>query len=239
MFHYRYIYKTVFGMKFQDFDAEDDEDAERIFWEGKLRDLNDVVAVSKSNLPVDENRPHIVDDERVDGKPGTLEVDSVLHQEAAVAEEPRVGVPPRQDDAALARGLPQDGDTPGRARLDDLRDHLAPGFLDSALFEKTGERAGCGASRVPDGIADHAEETADERAESRVYPGKRGNGGIEHGGKQPRRCGGNNGGQDRAAEVGALGHGGPFWKGATMGQIIALMACAALGVLIGFAISGR
>lgn len=54
MFHYRYIYKTVFGMKYKDFDAEDDEAAERIFWEGKMTDLNEIVMVEKSNLPVDE-----------------------------------------------------------------------------------------------------------------------------------------------------------------------------------------
>ena len=54
MFHYRYIYKTVFGTKWQDLDAEDDEAADRIFWEDKLSDLNEIVMVEKSSLPVDE-----------------------------------------------------------------------------------------------------------------------------------------------------------------------------------------
>lgn len=56
MFHYRYIYKTVFGTKWQDLDAEDDEAADRIFWDGKIRDLNEIVMVSKSTLPVEEER---------------------------------------------------------------------------------------------------------------------------------------------------------------------------------------
>ena len=55
MFHYRYIYKTVFGTKWQDLDAEDDEAADRIFWGGKIRDLNEIVMVSKSTLPVEED----------------------------------------------------------------------------------------------------------------------------------------------------------------------------------------
>ena len=55
MFHYRYIYKTVFGAKWQDLDAEDDEAADRIFWDGKIRDLNEIVMVSKSTLPVEED----------------------------------------------------------------------------------------------------------------------------------------------------------------------------------------
>ena len=55
MFHYRYIYKTVFGTKWQDLDAEDDEAADRIFWDGKIRDLNEIVMVSKSTLPVEED----------------------------------------------------------------------------------------------------------------------------------------------------------------------------------------
>lgn len=54
MFHYRYVYQTVFGMRFQDFDAEDDEEAERVFWKDKLSDLNEIVMVEKSSLPVDE-----------------------------------------------------------------------------------------------------------------------------------------------------------------------------------------
>ena len=54
MFRYRYVYQTVFGMRFQDFDAEDDEEAERVFWDGKLSDLNEIVMVEKSSLPVDE-----------------------------------------------------------------------------------------------------------------------------------------------------------------------------------------
>lgn len=41
-------------MRFQDFDAEDDEAADRIFWDGKIRDLNEIVMVEKSSLPVDE-----------------------------------------------------------------------------------------------------------------------------------------------------------------------------------------
>lgn len=48
------MYQTVFGMRFQDFDAEDDEAADRIFWDGKIRDLNEIVMVEKSSLPVDE-----------------------------------------------------------------------------------------------------------------------------------------------------------------------------------------
>lgn len=238
MFHYRYIYETVFGTKWQDLDAEDDEAADRIFWDGKIRDLNEIVMVSKSTLLV-EGSPHVVDDERIDGEPGTLEIDGVLHQKPAIAEEPCVGVPPRHDDATLARSFPQDGDAPGRARPDDLRDHLAPGLLDSPLFEKAGERTGRGATCKSGGVADHAEETADERAEGGVYPGKRRDGGIERGGEQPRRCGGDDGGQDRSAEIDALGHGEPFRRVTKMGQIIALAACAALSFCIGMAIAPR
>ena len=57
MFHYRYIYKTVFGTKWQDLDAEDNEAADRIFWEDKLSDLNEIVMVEKSSLPVDAKAP--------------------------------------------------------------------------------------------------------------------------------------------------------------------------------------
>ena len=61
MFHYRYTYNTVFGTRCQDFDAENDEAAERVFWDGKLRDLNEVVMVSKSALPVEEERHRAAD----------------------------------------------------------------------------------------------------------------------------------------------------------------------------------
>lgn len=71
MFRYRYVYQTVFGMRFQDFDAEDDEEAERVFWDGKLRDLNEVVMVSKSALPVEEERRRPADQGDEEGLRGT------------------------------------------------------------------------------------------------------------------------------------------------------------------------
>ena len=68
VFHYRYIYKTVFGTKWQDLDAESDEAADRIFWKDKLSDLNEIVMVEKSSLPVDEKGGGSDESKHTDGK---------------------------------------------------------------------------------------------------------------------------------------------------------------------------